>query len=70
MAEKSPKKAKTSVDDDEGDDGVNRYTGNVLSDRYYEILTKRKTLPVWLQKQEFIETLRTNQTMISRRRDG
>ena len=60
--EKTPKKAKTTADDD--DDGINKHTGNALSRRYYDILEKRKTLPVWLQKREFIEKLSQSQTMI------
>jgi pre-mRNA-splicing factor ATP-dependent RNA helicase DHX15/PRP43 len=43
---------------------VNPYTGRPYSQRYYEILEKRRTLPVWLQKQEFLDILAKNQTMI------
>eukprot|EP01018_Ginkgo_biloba_P026131 Gb_22388 [translate_table: standard] len=43
---------------------VNRWNGRPFSQKYYEILEKRKTLPVWQQKQEFLETLEKNQTMI------
>ena len=32
--EKTPKKAKTTADDD--DDGINKHTGNALSRRYYD----------------------------------
>ena len=46
--EKSPKKPKTTCVDERG--GTNPHTGLALSDRYYDILSKRKTLPVWLQK--------------------
>ncbi len=49
--EKSPKKPKTTCVDERG--GTNPHTGLALSDRYYDILSKRKTLPVWLQKEEF-----------------
>lgn len=44
--------------------GINRWNGRPYSQRYYEILEKRKTLPVWQQKQEFLDTLEKNQTMI------
>ncbi|CAN6468953.1 unnamed protein product [Victoria cruziana] len=43
---------------------VNRWTGRRLSFRYYELLEKRKTLPVWQQRQEFMEALERNQTLI------
>ena len=44
--------------------GVNRWSGRPYSQRYYDILEKRKTLPVWLQKDEFLEAVRANQTLI------
>ncbi|XP_031497367.1 probable pre-mRNA-splicing factor ATP-dependent RNA helicase DEAH2 isoform X1 [Nymphaea colorata] len=43
---------------------VNRWTGRPFSARYYEILDKRKTLPVWQQKQEFLDALEKNQTLV------
>ncbi|CAM6102911.1 unnamed protein product [Calypogeia fissa] len=43
---------------------VNPYTSRPYSLRYYEILEKRRTLPVWQQKQEFLDILARNQTMI------
>ena len=43
---------------------INRWNGRAYSQRYYEILEKRKTLPVWQQKDEFLEVLRANQTLI------
>ena len=47
-----------------GAPNLNTFTGRPYSQRYHEILDKRKTLPVWLQKQEFLDTLAKNQTMI------
>ncbi|XP_078446487.1 putative pre-mRNA-splicing factor ATP-dependent RNA helicase DEAH3 isoform X1 [Wolffia australiana] len=44
--------------------GTNRWSGRPYSQRYFDILEKRKTLPVWLQKDEFLETVRANQTLI------
>ncbi|URD92199.1 Pre-mRNA-splicing factor ATP-dependent RNA [Musa troglodytarum] len=44
--------------------GVNRWSGRPYSQRYYEILEKRKTLPVWQQKEEFLHVLKANQTLI------
>ncbi|KAG1365319.1 putative pre-mRNA-splicing factor ATP-dependent RNA helicase DEAH2 [Cocos nucifera] len=44
--------------------GINRWSGRPYSARYYEILEKRKTLPVWQQKDEFLRALKANQTLI------
>ncbi|CAA6663655.1 unnamed protein product [Spirodela intermedia] len=44
--------------------GTNRWTGRPYSQRYYEILEKRKTLPVWLQKDEFLDAVKASQTLI------
>ncbi|KAG5543565.1 hypothetical protein RHGRI_016341 [Rhododendron griersonianum] len=43
---------------------VNRWNGRPYSKRYLEILEKRKTLPVWHQKEEFLQALKANQTLI------
>ncbi|XP_047307684.1 probable pre-mRNA-splicing factor ATP-dependent RNA helicase DEAH2 isoform X2 [Impatiens glandulifera] len=43
---------------------INKWNGRPFSQRYYEILEKRKTLPVWLQKDEFLQVLHANQTLI------
>ncbi|RCV45100.1 hypothetical protein SEVIR_9G430100v4 [Setaria viridis] len=43
---------------------VNRWNGRPYSGRYFEILEKRRTLPVWQQKDEFLRALRDNQTLI------
>ncbi|KAG0485956.1 hypothetical protein HPP92_009836 [Vanilla planifolia] len=43
---------------------INRWTGRAFSQRYFDILEKRKTLPVWQQKDEFLQSLRDNQTLI------
>lgn len=43
---------------------VNRWTGRPYSARYYEILEKRKTLPVWQQKDDFLRILKNNQTLV------
>ena len=47
-----------------GDATVNAWTGKPYSQRYFEILEKRKTLPVWQQKSEFFQVLKDNQTLI------
>ncbi|KAG8475275.1 hypothetical protein CXB51_032136 [Gossypium anomalum] len=43
---------------------INKWNGRPYSQRYYDILEKRKTLPVWQQKEEFLQVLRANQTLI------
>ncbi|GFZ13654.1 RNA helicase family protein [Actinidia rufa] len=43
---------------------LNRWNGRPYSQRYYEILEKRKTLPVWHQKEDFLQVLKANQTLI------
>ncbi|CAL1392056.1 unnamed protein product [Linum trigynum] len=43
---------------------VNPWNGKPFSQRYYDILEKRKTLPVWHQKEEFLDALRKNQVLV------
>ncbi|XP_015968870.1 probable pre-mRNA-splicing factor ATP-dependent RNA helicase DEAH2 isoform X1 [Arachis duranensis] len=43
---------------------INRWTGRPFSQRYFEILEKRKSLPVWHQKHQFLQTLAHNQILI------
>lgn len=43
---------------------VNRWNGRAYSQKYYEILEKRKSLPVWQQKEEFLKALKESQTLI------
>ncbi|KAI4340256.1 hypothetical protein MLD38_025114 [Melastoma candidum] len=47
-----------------GNSSINRLNGRAYSQRYYEILEKRRTLPVWQQKDEFLDALRSNQSLI------
>ncbi|KAF5198001.1 Atp-dependent rna helicase dhx8 [Thalictrum thalictroides] len=42
----------------------NKWNGRPYSANYYAILEKRKTLPVWQQKDEFLQALNANQTLI------
>lgn len=44
--------------------GINKWNGKPYSQRYYDILEKRRDLPVWLQKDEFLRTLQSSQTLI------
>lgn len=43
---------------------INGWNGKPYSQRYYEILEKRKTLPVWHQKEEFLQVLKANQVLV------
>ncbi|XP_059625540.1 probable pre-mRNA-splicing factor ATP-dependent RNA helicase DEAH2 isoform X2 [Cornus florida] len=43
---------------------VNSWNGRPYSQRYHDILEKRKTLPVWHQKDEFLQVFKANQTLI------
>lgn len=53
-----------AMNNNTGNSLVNSWTGKPYSQRYYEILEKRKTLPVWHQKEEFLQVLKSNQTLI------
>ena len=64
MSESKKKKQKTAEGENDGAAGVNPWTGRPYTPKYYEILKKRKDLPVWQQQQEFTETLSKNQTLI------
>ena len=43
---------------------INPWNKRPYSQKYYEILEKRKTLPVWQEKQDFLDKLDKFQTMI------
>ncbi|CAI5509242.1 unnamed protein product, partial [Closterium sp. Naga37s-1] len=43
---------------------LNPYNGRPYTLRYFDILEKRKTLPVWQQKQEFVELLKKEQIIV------
>jgi len=43
---------------------TNPFNGRPYSDRYYSILEKRKTLPVWEQRAEFLKVFGSTQIMI------
>ncbi|PRQ25723.1 putative RNA helicase [Rosa chinensis] len=42
----------------------NRWTGRPYSERYYEILEKRRTLPVWKYKEKFLQELKGTQCLV------
>jgi len=43
---------------------MNKYTGRPFSQRYYDILEKRKGLPVWQQRDDFIKIMNSHQTLV------
>lgn len=43
---------------------VNPYSMRPYSQRYYDILKKRKTLPVWEQKEQFLSLVRENKNIV------
>lgn len=47
-----------------GATGVNPFTGRAYSDRYHSILAKRVNLPVYVQRDDFIQMLHTHQTIV------
>ncbi|XP_045805555.1 probable pre-mRNA-splicing factor ATP-dependent RNA helicase DEAH2 [Trifolium pratense] len=47
-----------------GNNLINHWNGKPYSARYYDIFDKRKTLPVWQQKDDFLQVFKDNQTLI------
>mmetsp|Transcript_6927 Transcript_6927/g.28201 ORF Transcript_6927/g.28201 Transcript_6927/m.28201 type:complete len:706 (-) Transcript_6927:1679-3796(-) len=43
---------------------TNRYTGRPYTTKYFEILEKRRELPVWQQREEFAQMLNRHQTLV------
>ncbi|KAJ1287791.1 hypothetical protein BS78_02G037600 [Paspalum vaginatum] len=43
---------------------INRWTGRRYSAQYRELLGKRRALPVWQHREEFLRALRDNQTLV------
>lgn len=43
---------------------INKYTGRPFSQRYHDILEKRKGLPVWQQRDDFIKIMNSHQTLV------
>ncbi|KAL5983443.1 hypothetical protein ACLOJK_017528 [Asimina triloba] len=56
--------AKLKVNGSFGGTPANPWTGRPYSQRYFEIFEKRKTLPVWQQKDEFMQALKESQSLI------
>ncbi|XP_045818351.1 probable pre-mRNA-splicing factor ATP-dependent RNA helicase DEAH2 isoform X2 [Trifolium pratense] len=47
-----------------GNNLINHWNGKPYSQRYYDILEKRKILPIWHHKDDFLQRLKNNQTLI------
>uniref|UniRef100_A0A0K0F584 RNA helicase n=1 Tax=Strongyloides venezuelensis TaxID=75913 RepID=A0A0K0F584_STRVS len=69
------KRKRSNEDNDESGSSVKRnieenvettnyFTGRPFSQRYFEILAKRKELPVWVYKEKFMELLSLNQFVV------
>ena len=54
----------SSINADATDESVNPWTGKSYTSRYYEILAKRKQLPVYEFKADLIAKAKANQVVI------
>ena len=43
---------------------INPLTNKKFSSKYYELLEKRKSLPIWDQKEAFIEAFKDHQVLV------
>lgn len=43
---------------------INKYTGKPFSQRFWDILSKRKKLPVWDYYSKFVELVKNNQCVV------
>eukprot|EP00484_Ammonia_sp_Unknown_P027540 CAMPEP_0197033816 /NCGR_PEP_ID=MMETSP1384-20130603/12114_1 /TAXON_ID=29189 /ORGANISM="Ammonia sp." /LENGTH=753 /DNA_ID=CAMNT_0042463675 /DNA_START=27 /DNA_END=2288 /DNA_ORIENTATION=- len=48
----------------EGSSNINPLTNRVYSDHYFELLRKRKKLPIWEQRKEFIELFESHRVLV------
>jgi HrpA-like RNA helicase len=45
-------------------DEINPFNGKPYSERYFDILSKRKQLPIWEHKEQFLEVVRNHQVIV------
>jgi pre-mRNA-splicing factor ATP-dependent RNA helicase DHX15/PRP43 len=68
MSKPNERKRRLDVEDKDSGEGnkiaTNPYTGRPYSKRYYEILEKRKGLPIYEHKQQFMDQVNNNQIVI------
>ena len=43
---------------------INPFSGKPYSKRFYEILEKRKQLPIWEHKEQFVEVVKKHQVVV------
>ena len=43
---------------------MNKYTGKPFSAKFWQILSKRKSLPVWEYYKQFMDLVRSNQVVV------
>ena len=48
----------------QGKSKTNPYTGKPYSQRYYDIMDKRQTLPVWEQRDKFLSLIKEHQVLV------
>eukprot|EP00479_Gromia_sphaerica_P015097 TRINITY_DN9435_c0_g1_i1.p1 TRINITY_DN9435_c0_g1~~TRINITY_DN9435_c0_g1_i1.p1 ORF type:complete len:132 (+),score=15.48 TRINITY_DN9435_c0_g1_i1:494-889(+) len=60
----SEKKVQLGETDKVGRLKINPWTGRRFSQNYYKILEKRKALPIWDQKDEFLERVENNRIVV------
>ncbi len=49
---------------DKNAEEINPYNGKPYSTRYFDILSKRKQLPIWEHKEQFLEVVRNHQVIV------
>lgn len=54
----------TNDNNNNKDEGINPWTNKPYSQRFYQILEKRKNLPVWEQKEEFFSVMDKHQVVV------
>jgi len=54
----------TDDNNNKASSNINSWTGKPYSQRYYDILEKRKQLPVWEQREEFYQAISKSQVLV------
>jgi pre-mRNA-splicing factor ATP-dependent RNA helicase DHX15/PRP43 len=68
-AESKSKISHSGIDKENGGKAVpkahiNRYTGRPFSQKFWQILEKRKTLPVWEYYTKFMDIIKANRSVV------
>ncbi|CDR97728.1 pre-mRNA splicing factor RNA helicase, putative [Babesia bigemina] len=65
LTDATPRKAaERATENDDADPKINPFTKTPYSQRYYDILEKRRQLPAWGARKNFVKLLRRNQVLI------